>query len=113
MEINFCDNNVVYFSANGALPSSTSSGALYKVIALGILADVSTGTILDADINMVTTLSTRFIRAQLIGMNIRSDWEIILRRMDRLQVPAQKAILTALKAVRERYEKYDQIPKKS
>ena len=108
MEIDLCNNNVVYFSANGTLPSNTSSGTLYKVIALGILVDVTDNIILDADVNMVTTLSTRFIRAQLVGMNICTDWDTILSRMDRLQVPAQKAILTALKAVRERYEKYVQ-----
>ena len=106
MEIDYRDPNIVYFSANGAMPSNTSGGSIYKVIALGLLVDVSTGDILDADINMVTPLSVRFIREQLIGMNLRDDWDAILARFERLQAPAQKAVTTALKAVAERYQKF-------
>ena len=115
MAIDYQNPNVVYFSANGAMPNNTSGGSMYKVLALGVLVDVSTGVILDADINMVTDLSVRYICSQLIGSHIDSEWEIILKRFDRLQIPAQrvppvgqryKPVIVALKAVREKYQKY-------
>ena len=108
MKIDYCDPKIAYFAANGAMPSNTSGGSIYKVIALGLLINISTGDILDADINMVTALSTLFIREQIIGMNIQTDWDQILNRLDRLQAPAQKAVISALKAVAERYQKYIQ-----
>lgn len=113
MKVDYCDPNIVYFSANSAMPSNTSGGSMYKVIALGLLIDVRSGEILDADINMVTPLSVQFIREQLLGMNIRTDWNLILNRFDRLQIPAQKAVITALKAVAERYQKYEKKPTKN
>ena len=104
--IDYTFPNIVYFSANGAMPENTSGGSMYKVLALGMLIDVETGEILDADINMVTNLSIEFIRHQLIGCNINTDWETILKRFDRLKIPAQKSVLVALKAVMEKYQKY-------
>ena len=106
MTIDYRAPNIVYFSANGTMPSNTSGGSVYKVLALGMLVDISTGEILDADINMVTDLSVRFICSQLVGANIETEWDEILKRFDRLQIPAQKSVLVALKAVKEKYQKY-------
>lgn len=113
MDIDYLNPNVVYFSANGAMPNNTSGGSMYKVLALGILVDTSTGLILDEDINMVTELSVRFICSQLKGANIDSEWDIILKRFDRLQIPAQRSVIVALKAVREKYQKYINYSKNS
>ncbi len=108
MAIDYQSSDIVYFSANGTMPSNTSGGSVYKILALGMLVDVSTGEILDADINMVTELSVRFICSQLVGSNIDTEWDVILKRFDRLQIPAQKSVLVALKAVKEKYLKYTQ-----
>ena len=112
MAIDYQNPNVVYFSANGAMPNNTSGGSMYKVLALGVLVDVSTGVILDADINMVTDLSVRYICSQLIGSHIDSEWEIILKRFDRLQIPAQRSVIVALKAVREKIPEIYQLSPK-
>ena len=97
-----CDN-IMYFSANATMPSNTSGGALYKNISLGLMIDTAKGDILDGNINLVNPLANYFIVEQLRGCNILDDWDLMLNRLDRFQAPAHKAVVVALKTIKDRY----------
>jgi len=97
------DENIMYFSANATMPTNTSGGALYKNISLGLMIDVTTGEILDGNINLVNPLAIDFVVAQVKECNIIDDWDLMLDRLDRFQAPAHKAAVVALKTIKDRY----------
>ena len=106
MNIDFLAPNIVYFTGNGSLPSSTSGGVLFKNVALGIVIDMDTADILGANINLLNPLANSFVEAQLLGCNLERDWDKILKRLERFQAPAQKAVIVALKSIRDKYYNY-------
>lgn len=108
MTIDYTDPNIFYFVGNSNPPENTSVKQTYGNIAIGALIDIRTSEILDANITLVSQLAFEFVRAQLIGKNILTDMEEIIRNMERYQGPALKSIIVALKALHNKYTNFKQ-----
>lgn len=106
MTIDYRDSNIMYFVGNGNPPENTSVRQTFGHIAIGLVIDINTSKILDANITLVSPLSMNFIKAQLIGHNLSTDLEKIIKNVERYQGPALKSILVALRAVHNRYSNY-------
>lgn len=106
MGIDFNNSNVVYFAGLSNLPVNTTVGQVYKNMAVGVIIDLSTGQILDANVTLVSPLASEFVKAQIIGRNFEKDLERIIKDIERYQAPAQKPIIVALKAAFDRYKNY-------
>ncbi len=106
IEVDYRDPNIVYFVGNSAMPTNTSVGNLYKIGSVGILLDIRTSLILDANVTLVSQLSISFIKAQMIGRYLNRDVEQIIRDIDRYQGQARNAIVVAFRSIVDRYHKY-------
>jgi hypothetical protein len=105
-EIDYRNPNIVYFVGNSALPTNTAVGHIFKTGALGLLIDIRTSLILDANITLVSPLSVSFIKAQFIGRYLNRDLDQIRKDLDRYQGQARTPIAVALRAIVDRYQKY-------
>ena len=106
IEVDYRDPNIVYFVGNSAMPTNTAVGHVYKIGALGILVDIRSSLILDANMTLVSRLSTSFIKAQMVGRYLNRDLEQIINDLDRYQGQARNAIIVALRSIADRYNKY-------
>jgi hypothetical protein len=104
MEIDMRTPNIYYVVGNGILPENTAAGQISRNIAVGLLIDIDTSTILDACVTLRDPLAIEFVRAQLVGRNFEIELEEIILCFDRYQSSAQKAIIVAVKAAYDRYK---------
>jgi hypothetical protein len=101
------DENIVLFSGYAKLPSGTVSGEVYKVMALVVLIDVRTGTIIEADCTLSTRLSERFVLAMIVGKHIQNDNVSMVEQINAVyQGSAKKAIINALRVISAKYSVY-------
>jgi hypothetical protein len=101
------DENIVLFSGYAKLPSGTVSAEVYKVMALVVLIDIRTGTIIEADCTLSTRLSERFVLAMLVGKNIQNDNIALIEQINlQYQGAAKKAIINALRIISAKYSLY-------
>lgn len=113
MGYDYRNPNIVYFVGNSSLPANTSVGEVYKSAALGIIVDINTSKIIEANITMVNNLAIDFISEQLLGRYLDTELEDIIMDLHRYQGPAQKAIIVALKAAYQRYKNYKDLTLKN
>lgn len=106
IEVDYRDPNIVYFVGNSAMPTNTTVGNVFKIGAVGVLMDIRSSLILDANVTLVSPLSIAFIRAQLVGRFLNQDLEQIIKDVDRYQGQARNAIVVALRSIADRYNKY-------
>lgn len=103
------DSNVVYFVGNGCVPENTAVGQTYRNIAVGLIVDIRSAKILDANVTLISPIAKDFIRAQLVGhLLTKEEVEVICKSLNRYQAPAQKAIIVAFRGAYERYLSYIQ-----
>lgn len=106
MDYSLNDKNIVYVAGYGNLPANCAIGHLYPWIVLSLIVDVRTDIVVDATVNTISQLSVSFITAQIIGRNILTESEEIIRDLGRYQAPAQKSLIVAFKAAIDRYNNY-------
>jgi hypothetical protein len=100
-------DNIVLFSSYAKLPSGTASGELFRVMALVMLVDVSSGKIVNADCTLSTRTSENFITRALVGGSLAQGPDKLVRLVnDIYQGSAKRAIITALKGIYDKYEAY-------
>ena len=104
--VDYRDPNIVYFVGNSAMPTNSAVGHVFKIGALGLLVDIRTSLILDANMTLVSALSASFIKAQMVGRYLNRDVEPIIKDLDRYQGQARNAIIVALRSIADRYNKY-------
>jgi len=101
------EQDVILFSGYAQLPSGTVSYEVYKMMGLIVLIDVRTGKILEADCTLSTRLSERFVSRLLIGRSIENELDAMIDDLKAYyQGNAQKAIITALHAVYDKYRAF-------
>lgn len=100
-------DDIVLFSSYAKLPSGTASGELFRVMALVVLVEVSTGKIVNADCTLSTRTSEKFIARMLVGGSLAHGPDKLIRVInDNYQGSAKKAIVTALRGIFDKYESY-------
>ncbi|MGE5592882.1 MAG: DUF3870 domain-containing protein, partial [Betaproteobacteria bacterium] len=86
------------------LPTGITAEELYKVVGVGLEIDPSTGEIVDADCTLATSTAKKVFRQIVAGRSIDDDMEAIVGDLRAFyHGAAQKALITALRAVRDKY----------
>ncbi|MDF2572260.1 MAG: hypothetical protein K0R55_3864 [Sporomusa sp.] len=101
MEIN---ESIFLFSGYARLPAGTASSEVYKVMALVVLIDMETGTIVEADCTLSTPTSERFVTRILAGSSMQNGVEKLAKQIDAVyHGSAKKPIMTALRMIYDKY----------
>jgi len=101
------DRNAVLISGYAKLPSSITAESVYNILAVAVLFDSRTGTILEAEASMVTDLAKNFVAELLVGYNLQDGPdELIGLFEEHYHGNAKKALETAIRMVFARYQEY-------
>ena len=106
-------DNIVLFSSYAKLPAGTVSAEVFHVMALVVLVDMDTGTIVDAECTLSTRLSERFTANLLKGRHLENDLPVLVQELTEVyQGNAKKTIVAALRSLHDKYLKFlrDQAP---
>ncbi|MDI7246209.1 MAG: DUF3870 domain-containing protein [Bacillota bacterium] len=94
----------MFFGGYAKLPTGITAEELYKVVGVGLEIDPATGEIVDADCTLATSTAKKVFRQLITGRRIDADMRAIV---DDLRAyyhgAAQKALITALRAIHEKY----------
>jgi hypothetical protein len=96
-------DNTIFITGYARLPQGIAAEELYSVIAVGLVIDIRTGEIIEADCSLVTDTSRRFVRDMIEGENINNIDEIIAKIKARYFGSARKALISAVKMCQEKY----------
>lgn len=98
------DGEIILISAYAKLPSGTASSEMYGVMALVFLIDVAEGTIVDVDCTLSTRMAERFVAKLLTGKSLRNGPKELIDLIEAVyHGSAQKAIITALRDISNKY----------
>ena len=100
-------HEMVLFSGYAKLPEGITATEMYKVIALVVVVDVSTGLIVEADCTLATELARKQVSNLLVGFNLGESSEELQASINRkYQGSAKKAIITAIRIITDKYHSY-------
>ena len=94
----------IFITGYAKLPKGITAAELYIVIAVGLIIDRRTGTILDADCSLVTRVAREFFKKLVVGKNINDYEEIQDLFIKKYFGSAKKALISALKICNEKYK---------
>lgn len=97
-------SNIIFITGYAKLPSGITAQELYSVVAVGLLVDITTGIIVEADCTLVTATAKRFFKESLMGVNVTNYEEIEKIFNSRYFGSAKKALLSALRICGEKIE---------
>lgn len=101
--------NTVLISAYAKLPANTAAEEVYKVLALAVLVDLDSATVVQADCSMVTELARNYVSQLIVGYDLSRGVDGLLDRFEqRYHGAAKKALETALKSICKKYEELQQ-----
>ena len=93
----------LFFSGYAKLPAGITACEIYKVVGIGVEVD-DLGNILDAECTLATDVGRRFFRQLVLGKNLDSGLSGIIQSVEkRYHGNAQKAIISTLKMIQEKY----------
>lgn len=94
----------IFISGYAKLPSGTTAEELYKVVAVGIIADKYTGTIIDADCSLVTSVAREHVKKLLVGKDL-NDFPALEKSISEAYFgSAKKALITSVKKCHEKFK---------
>jgi len=94
----------IFVTGYAKLPQGITAAELYSVIAVGLVVDIESGEIIEADCSLVTETGRRFVKQIIEGKNMK-DIELITEEIKgRYFGNAKKAIISALKMCAEKYQ---------
>jgi len=99
--------NDIFLSGYAKLPSNITARKLYEEIAVCIVVDKKTGEIRDAECTLSTMLGREFVNDIIIGCNLRDLDRANNILENNYHGSAQKAIITALKNCKKKFDVLD------
>ncbi|MGE5588084.1 MAG: DUF3870 domain-containing protein [Clostridia bacterium] len=94
----------MFFGGYAKLPTGITAEELYKVVGVGLEIEPVTGEIVDADCTLATSTAKKVFRQIVTGRRIDADMGAIVEDLRAYyHGAAQRALLTALRAIREKY----------
>jgi len=97
----------VFFSGYAKLPAGITASAMFNVVAVGLEIEAATGLIVAAECTLATGVGKNFFTRLVVGGNIDTGLAGLIGEIERrYQGSAQKAIITALKIIHEKYRAY-------
>ena len=101
------DCNSVLISGYAKLPSNITAETVYSILAIVVLFDARSGTILNAEASMVTDLARSFVSELLVGYNLNDGPEKLMQLFEEhYHGNAKKALETAVRMVFSSYQDY-------
>lgn len=101
---NTVTRRTMFFGGYAKLPTGITAEELYKIVGVGLEVDPMNGEIVDADCTLATSTAKKVFRQLVVGRRIDEDMSVIVGDLKaRYHGGAQKALITALKAIREKY----------
>lgn len=94
----------IFITGYAKLPQGITATELYRVIAVGLIIDKNSGTILDVDCSLVTRVAREFIRKLVVGKNIMNIEDIQDAFKNKYFGSAKKALISAIKTCHEKYK---------
>lgn len=85
------------------MPKGITATEIYGSVAVGILADIKTGEIIDIECSLVTNLARNFVRSIVKGHNLLEFDKIEKVFAKRYYGSAEKALITAIKRCSDKY----------
>ena len=77
------------------------------MVGVAVEVDPETGKIVNAECTLATSLARDFFRRLVVGSGLETEFASIVRTLEsRYQGNAQKALVSALKGVLEKYQSY-------
>ncbi|WP_432404919.1 DUF3870 domain-containing protein [Wukongibacter sp. M2B1] len=98
------DPNEIFLTGYAKLPKGITATELYRVIAVGLIVDKSTGIIVDADCSLVTRVSKEFFKELVLGKDLNDYGEIHKAVKEKYFGSAKKALISALKTCHEKFK---------
>lgn len=94
----------IFVTGYARLPAGITAGELYRVVGVGLEVEVASGRIVAAECTLATQLGRDFVRRILVGRSLEGDLPAVFQEIERrYQGYAQKAIITALKTIQDKY----------
>jgi len=98
------EEHTLLFTGYARLPGSITASRVSDIVGVAVEVEQSTGLIVDAECTLATRLASGFFRRLVVGRRLEEDFAAIVQAVeDRYHGSAQKALITALKAVLEKY----------
>ncbi len=98
------DDQSILISAHAKLPSGIAAAEMYGVMALVLVVDVAEGTIVDVECTLSTKMAERFVAKLLTGKSLKHGPKELIELIEAVyQGSAQKAIITALRDISNKY----------
>ncbi len=98
-------DDTVLFTGYARLPSGITASRVSDVVGVAVEVEPGTALIIDAECTLATHLARDFFRRLVIGHRLDADFPKMIRTIERrYHGSAQKALITALKTVLEKYQ---------
>jgi len=95
--------NEILLTGYARLPKGITATEIYGSVAIGILADKKTGTIMDIECSLVTELARNFVKRLVKGHNLKEFDKIEAVLTKHYYGSAEKALITAIKRCCDKY----------
>ncbi|RJQ06491.1 MAG: DUF3870 domain-containing protein [Bacillota bacterium] len=100
----------VFFTGYARLPSGITASKISDVVGVGVEVEPETGKVLNAECTLSTALAREFFQRLVVGRSLDTEFPVIIQTIERrYHGSAQKALVTALKTVLEKYQSYKRI----
>lgn len=101
------DNDTIFLTGYARLPAGITASKISDVVGVGVEVDPVSGKIADAECTLATELARGFFRRLVVGRNLDTEFALVVKTIERrYHGSAQKALVTALKTVLEKFQSY-------
>ncbi len=103
-------NETVFFTGYARLPAGITASKVSDVVGVGVEVELATGKIVNAECTLATVLARDFFRRLVVDHRLDADFQTVVGIIERrYHGSAQKALVTALKTVLEKYQSFRRI----
>lgn len=102
-------DNTIFITGYAKLPTAITAEKMYEVIAIGVEIDSDTGTIVDCDCTLATSVGRDFFRKLTTGYCLFQGIDPLIDSFEkRYYGSARKAIITALKIMYDKWQSFQE-----
>jgi len=100
-------DDTILLTGYARLPAGITASKVSDVVGVAVEVEAATGRIVGAECTLSTELARDFFRRLVVGFSLDGEFSQIVRTIERrYHGSAQKALVTALKTVLEKFQSY-------
>ncbi len=108
------EDETIFLTGYARLPAGITASKISDVVGVGVELDPKSGKIVNAECTLSTGLARDFFHRLVVGRSLDTDFAGLVKTIERrYHGSAQKALVTALKTVLEKYQSYRRAGKES